>query len=473
MNLALNTIPNNVKNIHLIAVCGTAMGALAAMLKNVGFHVTGSDAHVYPPMSTFLSDQGIKVLEGFNAQNLSYRPDLVVAGNAVSIGNPEVVAMQEMGLPFCSLPQALNHFFATGKSTLAVVGTHGKTTTSALLAWVLTVAGMDPCFMVGGILKNFGRNYGTGKGPYFVVEGDEYDTAFFDKGPKFLHFRPSHAILTSIEFDHADIYQDLAHVRRAFTSFVTAMQQDSLLIGHKADQIVVETANQGCCRKTFYGEKEGSPWQATGVQFDAPWTRFEVLKNGNRFATFSTRMMGHHNVLNSLAVIALADDIGIPVDNIQKGLETFEGVKRRQEVRGVKREITVLDDFAHHPTAVRETIGAVSQFYRGKRIIAIFEPRTNSSRRKVFQDQYPEAFGFADIVCIPTPPLQEKIPADERFSSEQLVEDLRRRGKSAHFFSDTQAIINYIVKNSIAGDVVLIMSNGGFDNIHERLLDAL
>jgi len=468
-----NRIPEKVKSIHLIAVCGTGMGALAGMLKEAGFEVTGSDHHVYPPMSTFLSERGIRIAEGFRPENLSHRPDLVVVGNAVSKDNLEVVRMFEMDLPYCSLPQALNRFFIHGKAALTVVGTHGKTTISALLAWVLSMAGLDPGFMVGGILKNLGRNYNIGTGPYFVVEGDEYDTAFFDKGPKFLHYTPSRAILTSVEFDHADIYRDLDHVKQAFVDFVTAMPEEALLIACDDVPTVGKLAAQAPCWITTYGFGESSAWRLENVHFDPPRTQLEVTVRGEPFGTLKTPLMGRHNALNALSVIAVADDLQIPKDVISKALETFEGIKRRQEVRGIKRSITVIDDFAHHPTEVRETLAAVRAFYANSRLIAVFEPRTNSSRRKVFQKVYPESFDDAHLVCIRKPPMLEKIPAEERFSSEELARDLKDRGKEARYFPDTEAIIDYLVTLAKPDDVILIMSNGGFDNIHERLLKGL
>ncbi len=472
-DLKKNLIPEEVKRIHLIAICGTGMGALAGMLREAGFEVTGSDHHVYPPMSTFLAERGIRIAEGFRPENLSHKPDLVVVGNAVSRDNPEVTAMLDRALPYCSLPQALNRFFIHGKGALVVTGTHGKTTTSALLAWVLAIAGLDPGFMVGGILKNFDRNYNVGTGPYFVVEGDEYDTAFFDKGPKFLHYTPSRAILTSVEFDHADIYPSLSHVKKAFFDFVTAMPQEALLVGYDGDPIVRELISQAPCWTALYGFGKESPWRLEEVHFNPPWTHFQVTKREKPFGTFQMPLMGRHNLLNALAVIAAADDLSLSADVISRALETFEGIKRRQEVRGIKRGIVVIDDFAHHPTEVRETLAAARSFYPNKRLVAVFEPRTNSSRRKVFQDRYPHSFDMADLVCIRKAPMLEKIPVEERFSSRQLARDLAARGKEAYYFADTDAIIDHLAAIARADDVVLIMSNGGFDNIHARLLERL
>ncbi len=471
--LPRNIIPDNVKKIHLIAVCGTGMGALACMLKDMGYDVTGSDQKVYPPMSDFLARKGISLMEGFSAGNLSHFPDLVIVGNAVRKDNPEAVRMMEAGLFYCSMPQALNRFAAKGKKTLLVTGTHGKTTTSSILAWILFKASLDPSFMIGGIVKNFDSNYRIGEGEYFVVEGDEYDTAFFDKGPKFLHFDSSITVLTSIEFDHADIFRDLEHVKQAFGNMIGKIAPGNLLIACDGDENIDSLIKNRDYLTERYGRKENSCWRLGSVEVKPPWTIFEVIKKGDIFGTFKTKLVGEHNLLNALSVIAAADHLSVSVYAVSEALETFEGTKRRQEVRGVKKGITVMDDFAHHPTAVRETIKAVKPFYSSGRIIAVFEPRTNSSMRKVFQDIYPLSFDDADIVCISVPPLLEKILPEERFSSKLLVEDLKSRGKNAHYFEDTQSIIDFLIKESRSGDLLLIMSNGGFENIHERLLKAL
>ena len=310
-------------------------------------------------MSHFLKQKGIPIKDGFTAQNLSHGPDLVVVGNAVSRDNPEVEELRRRGLNFCSMPQALNHFVARGKQTLLVSGTHGKTTTSSILAWMLYEAGCDPSFMIGGLLKNFDSNYRLGSGAYFVVEGDEYDTAFFDKGPKFLHFQPQLAILTSVEFDHADIFIDLDHVKDTFKGFVSGLPGSSTLVAYDGDRNVSDVIGRHQCRIEQYGQKETSPWRLGPVSVEPPWTVFEVFKNNERFGTFKTKLYGEHNLLNALADIAIADALAIPVNVIAGALQTFEGIKRRQEIRGQKKQITVMDDFAHHPTAVRETVRAV------------------------------------------------------------------------------------------------------------------
>jgi len=468
-----NHIPENAQRIYLIAMCGTGMGALACLLKDLSYQVTGSDQHVYPPISLLLKDNGIAVMEGFDPDHITPDIDLVVVGNAVRKDNPEAVRMRELNLPFCSMPQAINHFAGSGKKSLVVTGTHGKTTTSALLAWILFSAGLDPTYIIGGILKNFGTNYRVSGGPYMVLEGDEYDTAYFDKGPKFLHYDPAVAILTSVEFDHADIFRDQAAVRNAFDSFISGMSSQSTLVAFDQDPVIRELIRNRPCRILSYGMDTGSAWRLGNHSAAPPWTHFEVLKNGKLWDRLQTRMIGEHNLWNALSAIVVADSLGIAPSEISTALKTFEGVKRRQEVRGRKNGITVMDDFAHHPTAVRETLRAVKSAYTTGRIIAVFEPRTNTSMRKVFQNDYPLSFDGADIVCIRNPPLLHKIPVEERFSSELLVSDLKSRGTDAHFFPDTDAIIDFLITAARPEDLVLIMSNGGFDRIHERLLAAL
>ena len=473
MDLAKNSIPEAVKHIYLIAVCGTGMGALACMLKDLGYQVSGSDQKIYPPMSHFLRQKGIAVSNGYEGAHLSYRPDLVVVGNAVSKDNPEVIAMQKLGLNFCSMPQAFNRLVAKDKKSILVTGTHGKTTTAAILAWILEVAGLAPGFMIGGILKNFDSNYCLGNGPYFVIEADEYDTAFFDKGPKFLHYDPYLAVLTSVEFDHADIYADLEQVKQAFGRFVSAISNQSLLIAHDDDNNIKSLLNRCKSRIEHYGRQSTSAWRLVQDTVAPPWTFFEVFKQGNRFGNFKTRLMGAHNLLNALAAVAAADHLKVPVDFQTEALASFENVKRRQELRGQKNGITVMDDFAHHPTAVKETLAAVRPFHPQGRILAVFEPRTNTSMRDVFQDVYSLCFDPADLICVRQPPLLDKIPPGHRFSSKKLVQDLKKRGKDAHYFPDTDAIIHFLIQEAKSGDLILIMSNGGFDNIHERLLESL
>ncbi|MFZ1986306.1 MAG: UDP-N-acetylmuramate--L-alanine ligase [Desulfatitalea sp.] len=465
--------PKEVRSVHLIAICGTAMGALACMLKEMGYGVTGSDQHVYPPMSDFLRGKGIHIFEGFNADHLAARPDLVVVGNAVSKENPEAKAVQALALPYCSMPQAINHFAAAGKRQIVVTGTHGKTTTSSFIAWMLFCAQLDPSFLIGGILVDFSSNYRVGGGSWIVLEGDEYDTAFFDKGAKFFHYTPDVAVLTSVEFDHADIFNDLDHVKQTFRKFLERLAPQADLVAFDADENIAELLPVVQCQIVGYGNRPNTEWTLGAVRIAPPYTHFKVYRHGQPYGDFKTRMIGTHNLSNLLAGVAVAHRLKIGDAALAHALESFKGVRRRQEVRGIKNDIVVIDDFAHHPTAVRETIHAVKSFYGQRRLVAVFEPRTNSSRRNVFQSVYPACFAGADEICIRQAPLLEKIPAEQRFSSSRLVDDLRAQGKSAHFFQDTDAIITFLRDRARPGDVLLIMSNGGFDNIHARLLEEL
>jgi len=456
-----------------MGVCGTGMGSLAGMFKESGFHVTGSDQHVYPPMSDFLAGQGIEVRSGYRPANLEPRPDLVVVGNVITRQNPEAIALAELGLPYVSFPQALSHYFLAGKTSLVVAGTHGKTTTSSLLASLLHDAGLAPSFMIGGLVQAFGRNFNLGDGRHFVVEGDEYDTAFFDKGPKFLHYRPHIAIITSVEFDHADIYADLAAVKRSFRRLVEIMPSGGCLVACLDDPVVREVVAGAPCQVLGYGQGEDVAWRLEGLAVTPDGTDFVAVRNGERFAAFRCVMPGRHNALNALAVIAVLDRLGVAPDVIDRGLRGFAGVRRRQEVRGVVGGVTVIDDFAHHPTAVRETLAALAAAYAGRRLIAVFEPRTNSSRRRVFQRDYVTVFDHAQEVLVKEPEPLAKVAPEERFSSRLLVEDLGRRGVAARYFSTTEAIIAHLAEYARSGDVIAILSNGGFDNIHARLLAAL
>ncbi len=469
----MSDLSQNIRKIHLIAICGTGMGALACMLKESGYVVSGSDQQVYPPISDFLKSHNIPIQIGYRAENLQFQPDLVVVGNAVSKDNPEVCAMHAMGLPFCSMPQAINRFAAAGKRQIVVTGTHGKTTTSSFLAWLLASADLDPSFLIGGIVTNFNSNYRAGKGKWIVLEGDEYDTAFFDKGPKFLHYSPEIAVLTSVEFDHADIFKDLGHVKGAFGAMLAKIEPQATLLAFDQDPNIDDIVGRATCSVVPYGQNPESPWCLGKITVESRDTRFEVTHMGSLWSEFRTPMIGEHNLRNLLAGIAVGHLLGLDRSIISRALESFRGVRRRQEVRGIKNGITVIDDFAHHPTAVRETTRAIKSFYKNRRLIAVFEPRTNSSRRNIFQSVYSASFEDADMVCVRQAPMLEKIPADQRFSSQKLVQDLCRRGKDAFYFEDTDAIIDFLIAHAQPRDVLLIMSNGGFDNIHARLLDQL
>lgn len=456
-----------------MGVCGTGMGSLAGMLKDSGYVVTGSDENVYPPMSDFLASCNIEIKNGYSAENLADQPDLVVVGNTIRKTNPEAQALAELGIPYVSFPQALGHYFLADRTSLVVTGTHGKTTTSSLLATLLHKAGRTPGFMVGGLVQAFDRNYNLGDSPYFVVEGDEYDTAFFDKGPKFLHYQPHIAIVTSIEFDHADIFADLDAIKDSFTHLMGIMPKDGCVVACFDSPVVQEIAAKAQCTVLSYGMNEEADWRINNLEVKPEGTFFDVLHKDKFYSRCTNPMPGRHNALNALAVIAVLDRIGLDKESITAGLASFEGVRRRQEVRGVINDITVIDDFAHHPTAVRETLIALKQAYNGHRLVAVFEPRTNSSRRQIFQKDYVPAFDQADLVMVREPVPLPDFPADQLFSSRQLASALKERNIDAHSFADTDEILTHLQKTLLSGDVVAILSNGGFDNIHVRLLEIL
>jgi UDP-N-acetylmuramate: L-alanyl-gamma-D-glutamyl-meso-diaminopimelate ligase len=468
-----HTIPATLCHIHLMGICGTGMGSLAGMLQEKGYRVTGSDQAVYPPISLFLEKLGIPVRLGYGPENLDPSPDLVIVGNVITRQNPEAQELIRRDLPCLSLPQAIAHFFLGGRKSLVITGTHGKTTTSALLASLLDQAGLSPGFMVGGILKGYERNYQVGSGPYFVIEGDEYDTAFFDKGPKFLHYRPYYAVLTSIEFDHADIYPDLKSIQQSFARFIDLLPKEGLLAVYGPDARIQEIIGRAACPVETYGPEGDWDWQVRNVRTHLSGSTFDVFRRGIFFRTFDSPLAGEHNALNTLALLPILSRLGLSPEVIAAGIPGFQGVHRRQEVRGVKAGVTVIDDFAHHPTAVRVTLQALRAQYRGRRMIAVFEPRTNTSRRSVFQSEYPRAFEGADRIIIREPPDLAKIPDSERFSSQKLVEDLRSLGRQADYYPDTDSILAFLEGELRDGDVVLIMSNGGFDNLHQRLLEGL
>ncbi len=468
-----NLVPGDLHRIHLIGICGTGMSSLAGMLKEKGYLVTGSDQNIYPPMSSFLEGLSIPIMKGYGPQNLHPRPDLVVVGNVVTRDNPEALELARLGLPYVSFPQAIRHFALKGKRSVVVSGTHGKTTVSAAIALILERAGMDPGFMIGGIPRDFQRNFKFGKGLYFVIEGDEYDTAFFDKGPKFLHYGPWATILTSIEFDHADIYRDLNHVVESFRRLIALTPAEGLLIANGDVPTVVQELKGARCPVSTYGLSGEPGWKAVDISVGEDFTSFRVIAKGEEYASFLTPLYGNYNISNVLSAVVFSDFLGIPKTIVYEALRDFSGVRRRQEIVGKERGILVLDDFAHHPSAVKETIAGVREKYGKNRIIAVFEPRSNSSRRNVFQDRYASSFDNADLVMIPEPPLMEKILPQERFSSQRLVEDLRRRSLKAHYFPSTDHLLEALMTEVRSGDVVLFMSNGGFDNLPERLVRGL
>jgi UDP-N-acetylmuramate: L-alanyl-gamma-D-glutamyl-meso-diaminopimelate ligase len=470
---ALNFVPDDPHRIHIMGVCGTGMAALAGMLKERGFMVAGSDQNVYPPMSDFLKAAGIEVREGYGPENLEPGPDLVIVGNVIRAVNPEAVRLGELRIPYVSMPQALGHFFLNDHVSLVVAGTHGKTTTSSLLASVLHAAGSSPGFMIGGIVEAFQRNYNLGQGRYFVVEGDEYDTAFFDKDSKFLHYQPDYAIVTSIEYDHADIFSDLQVIKNVFGRFVRLVPAKGAIFACQDDPVVRDVCREAACQVVGYGTGADCAWRVDNFSARGLTSIFDVYCRGSLFGRFHLPMPGMHNVLNATAVIALLDHLGFQPERIRDGLASFLGVKRRQQIRGEVNSITVVDDFAHHPTAVRETTAALKAAWPERRLIVVFEPRTNSSRRSVFQEEYAEAFRSGEIIVVRQHMPLDNIPFEQQFSSARLVQDLRARGKDAHYFAGTEEILDFLADHACPGDVIAILSNGGFDNIHARLLARL
>jgi UDP-N-acetylmuramate: L-alanyl-gamma-D-glutamyl-meso-diaminopimelate ligase len=468
-----NVIPHNLHHVHLMGICGTGMASLAGMLKDMGYHVTGSDQNVYPPMSDLLRKLSIPVMAGYDATNLEVSPDLVVVGNVITRQNPEAVALARMGLPYVSFPQAVRHFAIGDKRSIVISGTHGKTTTSSMMAWLLDRAGLDPAFMIGGIPNNFGVNFRRSQGNHFVVEGDEYDTAFFDKGPKFLHYRPWIVVLTSVEFDHADIYRDLDQIKESFRKLIGLIPKDGLLVCNADDPVASELAGDANCPVRWYSMDGRGEWNGTYEMEETGSVRLRVSNKGGEGFVLKTYLYGRHNLSNLLAAVAVARFLEVPVGALVEAAETLQGARRRQEVLGERRGILVIDDFAHHPTAVRETIAAVRDRYQGRRLVAVFEPRSNSSRRAVFQEQYGGAFDRAEIILIPEPPMMEKIPVEARFSSARLVESLRMKGYEANYFESTDRLLEGLLDLAKSGDVVLFMSNGAFDHLQTRFLEAL
>ena len=461
--------------VHLIGVCGSAMATLAALLKHRGFDVSGSDEHVYPPMSDFLAAEGIPVLEGYKPDHVSGAIDLVVVGNAISRGNPELEAVLDRNLRYTSLPEMIRDTWLWEAQSIVIAGTHGKTTTTSLAGWLLTAGGADPMVLVGGIARNFGADgasYRVGKGRAFVIEGDEYDSAYFDKTAKFLKYLPDIAVVANIEFDHADIYPDLDAVRLAFRRLVNLVPRSGLtLLGaDSADAAALVPLARS--RVQTFGMSDGADWRAVDVTSSASHTTFTVMHGRQHHGVFTMPLLGDHNVRNALAALAIGADLGLAIDALRDGMAQFKGVKRRLEVVGQARGVTVYDDFAHHPTAVEETLRAVRRASPGQRIWAVFEPRSASSCRRVFQDDFARAFAGADQVVIASV-FRSSLPEDERLSETRLVADLRARHVEARHLPSVDAIVEDVARGARDGDLVVIMSNGGFGGIHQKLLSAL
>jgi UDP-N-acetylmuramate: L-alanyl-gamma-D-glutamyl-meso-diaminopimelate ligase len=467
------------RHVHFVAIGGTGMGSLAGLLAARGIRITGSDDALYPPMSTMLEQWGIPVHSGFRPEHvLDPRPDLVVIGNAVRPDNPEARAAIDEGLTYLSFPDALYQLAIVGKHSVVVSGTHGKTTTTSLLSTVLHGSGRDPSLLVGGYSHDFEGSFREGQGDHFIVEGDEYDTAFFDKTPKFLHYSARTLLITSVEFDHADIYRDLDHIKAEFRKLIESMPRDGTIVAALTYVGVRDVVSEAPCRVLGYGvEGEGLDWSCAALEADTNGTHFDIRIDGKQAARAFVPMFGKFNVENALGAVAAATALGVPLDAAIAALATFKGVKRRQELRGEERGVAVVDDFAHHPTAVRGSISALRQRFAGRRLIAVFEPRTNTSRRAIFQQDYAQAFGDADRVIIrsvPETPLYSATGAvEEFFSSEKLVTDLGERGVPALSCDSVEEIVKQLTVECSAGDVVLCMSNGSFDNIWQRLLDSL
>ena len=474
-NIITTVDPRSIKRIHLIGVAGTGMGSFAGMLAAQGYEVTGSDENVYPPMSDMLAGWGIKTFTGYSAENLTAaKPDLVIVGNVIRRVNPEATALRASGLPHMSFPAALGELCIGDRHSVVVAGTHGKTTTSALMGHVLTAAGRDPTFLVGGVTLNSNSNFRTGNGPHFVVEGDEYDTAYFDKGPKFLHYRPRTAIFTSMELDHADIYRDLAHYASSFEKFCSLIPADGFIAVCAAYPGAVKVARAAFDRVETYTAGRGeADWQVDEIIHGKEGAWFDVVRKGVKVKRMLLPLGGAHNVENALGVIAAATSLGLSYDEIAAGMASFKGVKRRQEIRGEPGGVLVIDDFAHHPTAVRETIGAIRARFPARRMWAIFEPRSNPSRRSLHHEEYARSFAGADRAVLQTPAPTDKVPEHERLDARKLAEDITANGIPTVATAAVEEIVALVKQEARRGDVLLVMSNGAFGGVIPKLLATL
>jgi UDP-N-acetylmuramate: L-alanyl-gamma-D-glutamyl-meso-diaminopimelate ligase len=467
-----------VKKVYLVGIGGTAMASLAGMLKERGYEVAGSDEHVYPPMSTYLERLGIGVLEGYTKDHLvTFHPDLVVIGNAAASTNAEAAGTQELDLPYTSMPEAIHQLFIKDKHSIVVAGTHGKTTTTSLMAWLLESAGRDPSMVVGGIPLNFNQNYKLGNGPEFVIEGDEYNTAFFDKGPKFLHYGANTLLVNNIEFDHGDIYADLDAIIDAFRKGIQQVAPGDVIVANGDDANVRPLRSNARARWLTFGMSRDCDVFATDAEFTPEGSAFTAWWEGSEWFRFRTTLSGQHNIVNALADIAIARLRGLSAEEIQKGLETFQGIKRRMEVRGIERGVTVIDDFAHHPTAIATTLAGARKRYPGRRIWALFEPRSITSSRKEFEGGYIEAFHQADRVIIG--PIfhqgryETRYGLDKMMSASTIVERLNADAIPAEQIDDFDAIAEVVARDAQEGDVILVMSSGAFGGVHEKILARL
>lgn len=460
-------------HIHMLGICGTAMGGLAGLLKELGYKVTGSDQNVYPPMSTQLKELGIEIKEGYKKENLTPRPDFVIVGNVMTKKHEEVQALLETDIPYTSLPDAIGKFIIENRKSIVITGTHGKTTTTAMMAWVAKVCEQKPGFLVGGRPLNFDVSFELPKADTFVIEGDEYDTAFFAKVPKFLFYKPTHVVLTSVEFDHADIYADFEAVKKSFYDLLKIIPKDGLLVAFSDDQGVREVVESYRNSKIITYGLESGDYQAKNIKYFPEYCQFDVFFQNKKIDDVKVLIFGKHNVANALSCYVMAKEMGWDLSLIKKGLETYKGVKRRQEVIGKPNNITIIEDFAHHPTAVKVTIESISERFKDSHLFAVFEPRSATSRRKVFQKEYVKAFSGPWTSIFAKPFNQTNINESDRFSSDELVSDLKAQGNKALLFDNVDLIVEYLKQNAKPKDVILIMSNGGFDGIYQKLLNAL
>jgi UDP-N-acetylmuramate: L-alanyl-gamma-D-glutamyl-meso-diaminopimelate ligase len=459
---------SEIKSVHFTGIGGTAMASAAAALLDKGFAVTGSDQNVYEPMASFLAAKKIPVMNGYDEKNLSYKPDLVVIGNAISRGNPEAEFVLDHKLRYCSLPELLREFFIRGKRSIVVSGTHGKTTTTSLLTWVFEHNGLNPSYLIGGIPNNFSQGARFTDSEWFIIEGDEYDTAFFDKRSKFIHYQPEIAIVNNLEYDHADIFENLDAIKKTFSHFIRLVPRNGLLLGNGDDENLAPLLNVTHCPVKKFGLGENNAVQAFNLRFGPTATEFEIPS-----FKFHLNLVGELNVRNALAVIGAAKHCGLSNKQIQSGFDTFKGIKRRMEIKGIAGGVTVIDDFGHHPTAIRETLRALRIKYAKEKIWAIFEPRTNTTRRNYFQAELAASFVDADGVIVSQVARLELLAPEERLNPEKLMQDIGATGKPTAYLPDADAIVAHIAKSAQGGDVVVVFSNGGFGGIHGKLLARL
>ncbi len=474
-NVLTGIEPGSIARIHLVGVGGTGMGSFAGMLKSAGYHVTGSDESVYPPMSDMLAAWGVDVMTPYSPENIERaRPDLVIIGNVIRRVNPEATAVRERGIPQMSFPAAFGSLILAGRHSVVIAGTHGKTTTSALMSHVLVHAGTDPSFLVGGVTLNYDGNFRIGKGEFVVVEGDEYDTAYFDKGPKFMHYRAQTAMLTSVEFDHADIYRDMEHYESAYDRFAATLPADGFLAVSAAYPNAVAIARRSAaCYVATYAAHGDADYGTRDLRFGPEGAHFTIVEPRGDAGEFLLPMSGHHNVENAVGVYALCRALGLTADQVRNGFASFTGVKRRQEIRGEPGGVLVIDDFAHHPTAVRETIAAIRLRYPERRLWAVFEPRSNTSRRNIHQTEYTSAFDGAALASIRVPEPHDKVPIDEQLDISKVVQSLNDHGITATASREVEDLTRAVIDGAQPGDVLLVMSNGAFGGFIPTVLAGL